>query len=97
MKTKIKNTWKIIADIGKGTFGQVWSGITIGTGERVAIKMESLKKKTSTLLTEKKIYKRLKADLVKVAGIPSYIWFGYDRGYSILITQLLGHSLEKLF
>ena len=32
-----------------------------------------------------------------IVGVPEFFWFGYDGEYAVLVTELLGPSLEDLF
>ena len=34
--------------------------------------------------------------VIPVVGIPSIKWFGTERGYNVLVMELLGPSLEDL-
>jgi len=45
--------------IGSGSFGDIYLGTNMSTGEEVAIKLESVKTKHPQLLRETKIYRSL--------------------------------------
>ena len=45
--------------IGSGSFGEIYAGTNVHTGEEVAIKLEPLKSKHPQLLYESKIYRVL--------------------------------------
>lgn len=51
--------WSISKTLGKGSFGQIYSGVNIKTNEEVAIKIESLRSPLPTLNYEAKILKQL--------------------------------------
>ena len=63
------------------------------TGEKMAVKMESLDADNPKLSHEWKVYKSLSGGL----GIPRAFWFGSERGYRAMTMNLLGPSLEDLF
>ena len=85
--------YKPILEIGSGTFGVVYMAINISNGEEVAVKLETTTAKDSLLLHESKVYKVLSGG----EGIPHVRWFGQEKNYEILVMDLLGSSLEKLF
>ena len=63
------------------------------SGERVAIKLESVTAKHPQLELESRIYKSLAGGV----GIPSVHWFGTQFGYNAMVLDLLGYSLDYLF
>lgn len=79
--------------IGSGSFGEIYAGTNVHTGEEVAIKLEPIKTKHPQLLFEAKIYRVLQGGY----GIPSVKWFGAEGDYNVLVIDLLGPSLEDLF
>jgi len=79
--------------IGSGSFGDIYLGTNMTTGEEVAIKLESVKTKHPQLLYESKIYKILHGGL----GIPNIRWYGVEGDYNVMVLDLLGPSLEDLF
>ena len=79
--------------IGSGSFGEIYAGKNVHTGEEVAIKLEPLKSKHPQLLYESKIYRVLQGGY----GIPGVKWFGSEGDYNVLVIDLLGPSLEDLF
>ena len=79
--------------IGSGSFGDIYLGTNMTTGEDVAIKLESVKTKHPQLLRETKIYRSLHG----VVGIPSVRWYGVEGDYNVMVIDLLGKSLEDLF
>lgn len=79
--------------IGSGSFGELYLGVNIQTGEEVAIKLESIKSKHPQLHYESKLYMLLQGG----TGIPNLKWFGVEGDYNVMVIDLLGPSLEDLF
>lgn len=79
--------------VGSGSFGEVYIGTDIATGEDVAIKLERLRTKHPQLMYESKLYRVLQGGV----GIPYLHWFGVETNYNVLVIDLLGPSLEDLF
>ncbi|OMO84456.1 hypothetical protein CCACVL1_10818 [Corchorus capsularis] len=79
--------------IGAGSFGELFLGVNIQTGEEVAIKMEPVKTKHPQLHYESKLYMLLQGG----TGVPHLKWFGVEGDYNIMVIELLGPSLEDLF
>uniref|UniRef100_A0A6C0DIP1 non-specific serine/threonine protein kinase n=1 Tax=viral metagenome TaxID=1070528 RepID=A0A6C0DIP1_9ZZZZ len=88
----IGNKYKIIKEIGAGTFGTIYEGINIRTNEKVAIKTELIEDEFKLLRYESTIYKLL-AD---TSGIPKIKWFGKDDTNYYMVIDLLGNSLQLL-
>ena len=86
--------YKIIKKIGEGSFGDVYKGEDINTGEFVAIKIEKIEKTKdkSRLEIERDIYLNLEGE-----GIPKIYWYGMLDNQKILVLSYLGPSLEDLF
>ena len=59
IKDTFVNQYKILDHIGSGSFGDIYLGTNMTTGEEVAIKLESVKTKHPQLLRETKIYRSL--------------------------------------
>ncbi|CAA7410495.1 unnamed protein product [Spirodela intermedia] len=93
MEHVIGGKFKLGRKIGGGSFGEIYVGVNIQSGEEVAIKLESLKSKHPQLHYESKLYKLLLGG----TGIPRMRWFGIEGGYKIMVIDLLGPSLEDLF
>jgi len=79
--------------IGSGSFGDIYIGTNVQTGEEVAIKLESIKSKHPQLLYESKLYKILAGGV----GVPNVHWYGVEGDYNVMVIDLLGPSLEDLF
>ncbi|KAI3772970.1 hypothetical protein L6452_04166 [Arctium lappa] len=85
--------YKFGRKIGSGSFGELYLGVNIQSGEEVAIKLEPTKTKHPQLHYESKIYMLLQGG----TGIPNLKWFGVEGEYNIMVIDLLGPSLEDLF
>ena len=83
--------YKIESNLGKGSFGYVYSGINIKDNTKVAIKFESKNAKVHML--EKESYF---LSLLKGVGIPEIKSYGYNKKYYILVQELLGENLMQL-
>jgi casein kinase 1 alpha len=85
--------YRLVRKIGSGSFGDIYLGINIQSGEEVAVKLESHKARHPQLLYESKLYKILQGGV----GIPHIRWYGQEKDYNVLVMDLLGPSLEDLF
>ena len=93
MELRVGKKYRLGRKIGSGSFGDIYLGTNMTTGEEVAIKLESVKTKHPQLLRETKIYRSLHG----VVGIPSVRWYGVEGDYNVMVIDLLGKSLEDLF
>jgi casein kinase 1 len=93
MELRVGGKFRLGRKIGSGSFGQVYIGTNVQTGEEVAIKLESIKSKHPQLLYESKLCKILAGGV----GVPHVHWYGVEGDYNIMIIDLLGPSLEDLF
>ncbi|GMH20892.1 hypothetical protein Nepgr_022734 [Nepenthes gracilis] len=89
----IGGKFKMGRKIGSGSFGELYLGINIHTGDEVAIKMEPVNSRNPQLHYESKLYMLLQGGM----GIPHLKWFGVEADYNIMVIDLLGPSLEDLF
>ena len=88
----INNKYKIINEIGKGSFGTIYRGENTRTREKVAIKVEIIEHGTYLLKNESIIYRYLN----NMSGIPSVKWFGKDDDNYYMVINLLGKSLQNI-
>ncbi|MQM06555.1 hypothetical protein Taro_039378 [Colocasia esculenta] len=93
MEHVIAGKFKLGRKIGSGSFGEIYLGSNIQSGEEIAIKLESVKSKHPQLHYESKLYMLLQGG----TGIPHLKWFGVEGEYNIMVIDLLGPSLEDLF
>jgi casein kinase 1 len=93
MELRVGNKYRLGRKIGSGSFGDIFLGTNITTGEEVAIKLESVKTKHPQLLYESKLYKILSGGI----GVPMMRWYGVEGDYNVMVMDLLGPSLEDLF
>lgn len=88
-RTLINSRYVFEKKIGSGSFGSVYRGINIISGDRVAIKFEATTTKIPTLLWESKILNHL-------AGIPGVVklrYFGSESNKNIIVMDLFSHTL----
>ncbi|KGN56848.1 casein kinase 1-like protein 10 [Cucumis sativus] len=93
MEHIIGGKFKLGRKIGSGSFGELYLGTNVQTGEEVAVKLESAKTKHPQLHYESKLYMLLQGG----TGIPHLKWFGVEGDYNVMVIDLLGPSLEDLF
>ncbi|KAM8706065.1 hypothetical protein ACLKA7_010365 [Drosophila subpalustris] len=93
MELRVGNKYRLGRKIGSGSFGDIYLGTTINTGEEVAIKLECIRTKHPQLHIESKFYKTMQGGI----GIPNIIWCGSEGDYNVMVMELLGPSLEDLF
>ncbi|VDO93633.1 unnamed protein product [Schistosoma curassoni] len=81
----VAEKWRLVRKIGSGSFGSIFLGVNIVTGEEVAIKMERVRTRHCQLYFER---------------IPRIQFYGLDgvrNLYHAMVIELLGPSLEDLF
>jgi serine/threonine protein kinase len=88
----IGNKYKLIKQIGSGSFGSIFEGINIRTNEKVAIKIELITDELKLLRHESNIYRLLS----HVDGVPKIKWYGKDEMYYYMVIDLFGNSLQEL-
>jgi len=93
MELRVGNKYRLGRKIGSGSFGDIYLGTNISTGEEVAIKLECIKTRHPQLHIESKFYKMMQGGV----GIPTIKWCGSEGDYNVLVMELLGPSLEDLF
>ena len=80
-------------EIAIGGCGTVFSGVHTVAGKEVAIKVEPAISRSSPLQQETRIYKTLQGG----PGVPWMMWSGKSGSYNVMVTDLLGPSLEEVF
>ncbi|KAJ1432229.1 kinase-like domain-containing protein, partial [Ochromonadaceae sp. CCMP2298] len=90
---RVGKKYRVGVKIGSGSFGDIYLGTNVSTGEDVAIKLENAKAKHPQLLRETKIYRSLNG----VMGVPAVRWYGSEGDFNVMVIDLLGKSLENLF
>ena len=75
--------YKISSQIGKGSFGTVYSGVNIITKEQIAVKTEIRSSKNQNCLLESEAYKLV--TLRGFKGIPKVFQFGKIKCYNLLV------------
>lgn len=93
MDLRVGKKYRIGRKIGSGSFGDIYLGTNIISGEEVAIKLENVQAKHPQLEYEAKVYKALSGGV----GIPFVRWYGTECDYNAMVIDLLGPSLEDLF
>ena len=95
-RTVINSKYIFEKKIGAGSFGSVYRGRNIISGDGVAIKFEATTAKLPTLLWESKILNHL----VGTPGIVKLRYFGTESNKNIIVMDLFSHTLceeiEKL-
>ncbi len=100
--------YRIVGDrIGCGNFGQVYLGVHVKSGEKVAVKVETsnsypkqLSQISISLRHERFVLRKLHQGLgrnKKILGFPRLHYFGKCGPVDCMVIDLLGPSLEDLF
>jgi len=90
---RVARKYKLGDKLGSGSFGEIYRGVNVDTGEKVAIKLESVHSRHAQLKYEWKVYRYLKGG----KGIPNVYHYSTDGDYNVLVMDLLGKSLEDWF
>ena len=93
MDLRVGRKFRIGRKIGSGSFGDIYHGTNLVSGEEVAIKLESIRSRHPQLDYESRVYKYLSGGV----GIPFIRWYGREGEYNAMVIDLLGPSLEDLF
>lgn len=93
MELRVGGKYRLGRKIGGGSFGDIYLGTNVSTGEEVAIKLEYHRTKHPQLHIESKFYRIMQGGV----GIPQVKWCGAEGDYHVLVMELLGPSLEDLF
>ena len=96
MDLRVGNKYRLGRKIGAGSFGDIYQGMNIQTGEPVAIKLEPYNTRHPQLFDEARLYNILNRH-GQTYGIPNVRWYGVEGDYNVMVIDLLGHSLEDLF
>ncbi|KNH05939.1 casein kinase [Perkinsela sp. CCAP 1560/4] len=96
MDLRVGGKYRLGRKIGAGSFGDIYQGTNILTGEPVAIKLEPLQTRHPQLIYEARLYKILNHNGAAV-GFPTVRWYGVEGDYNVMVIDLLGPSLEDLF
>jgi len=79
--------------LGRGSFGTIYLGRELESGETVAIKLEPHKTRHPQLISEARLLRTLQHGV----GIPRMLWNGVEGNYNVMALTLLGQNLESLF
>jgi serine/threonine protein kinase len=92
MSLHINRRFKLGKRLGSGAFGEIYAGHEVGTGLRVAVKLEERGAKYPQLRYEARIYHTLDG----TPGIPKMLYSGVEGGYNVLVLERLGSDIEHI-
>ncbi|XP_048623494.1 casein kinase 1-like protein 8 isoform X1 [Brassica napus] len=93
MDRVVGGKYKLGRKLGSGSFGEIFIGKNVQTGDEVAVKLEPARARHPQLHYESKLYMLLQGG----TGIPHLKWYGVEGEYNCMVIDLLGPSLEDLF
>ncbi|KAJ3076511.1 casein kinase I, partial [Podochytrium sp. JEL0797] len=85
--------YKVGKKIGEGSFGMVYDGINVINNQPIAIKFEPRKSDVPQLRDEYRTFKILAGSV----GVPNVYYYGAEGLYNVLVSDMLGPSLEDMF
>ena len=92
-KMSFDDKYRLVRLLGSGSFGEVYEGVHIRSGELVAVKVEQPTPEAPQLMFEIEWYKLLQG----YRGVPYVKWYGTCRGgHTLLVMEMLGSSLQSL-
>ncbi|KAG1127958.1 hypothetical protein G6F60_005098 [Rhizopus arrhizus] len=89
----IGTKYKLGRKIGAGSFGEIYLGTNIMSGEDIGVKLENVRAAHPQLEYEARVYKTLAGGV----GIPFVRWYGREGDFNVMVMDLLGPSMEDLF
>jgi casein kinase 1 len=92
MELRVGGKFSLSKRIGGGSFGEIFLGRHVQTGEEVAVKLENRRTKHPQLVYESKLLRALSGGV----GLPEVLAVGSEGEYTFMVMELLGPSLEDL-
>jgi casein kinase 1 len=86
--------YQVEEKIGQGAFAEVYRVLNRTDSRRYAAKFEDVKSNHQELYVEHKILQRIHKD-EGVVGIPHIFYYGVSDNRNMLVSELLGESLDK--
>ncbi|KAL7745017.1 hypothetical protein ACLKA6_007279 [Drosophila palustris] len=85
--------YKVLGQFDSGSFGDIYLGRSLYTGEKVAIKVEKAGTPHPQLAYEYRVYRAIRPAM----GLPQIHYFSEEDDYCAMVMELLGPSLDYLF
>jgi len=95
--TQLGHLYGLHQPIGSGSFGVIYLGTELKSGEEVAVKLENVETRHPQLEHEAEVYRMLADDDRGNKIVPSFRWYGTEGDYNAMVMELLGPSIEDLF
>ena len=92
MELRVGKKYRLGRKIGSGSFGDIYLGTNMTTGEEVAIKLESVKTRHPQLLYESKIYRILHGG--RTYCVPEYGWLA---GWFMSFLVAIGNDMTAAY
>ncbi|KAF8304836.1 putative casein kinase [Trypanosoma cruzi] len=96
LELRVGNRFRLGQKIGAGSFGEIFRGTNMQTGETVAIKLEQAKTRHPQLAFEARFYRILNAG-GRVVGIPNILFYGLEGEFNVMVMDLLDPRSRTFF
>jgi serine/threonine protein kinase len=93
MELRVGNRYRLGRKIGSGSFGDIYLGTNISTGEEVAIKLECIKTKHPQLHIESKFYRMTQGGIGEQSTEDLFICYHFH--FSFIIGHQNSRSLSS--